>query len=704
LSHRSLFSVTPVLALALFARPAPTADIDPLWASLCGFGYGHHIAFTRPLASILPTATCSPIPSGFTELPSVGTGGDTSVSLQIGYDADTQRLCYVSTSLPEAPVLRVGAGHSLSFTLTNTLHDTGTEDTVNCPIDSFEGEGDYCAPKTQFVEKPGRDGGYFPLEANQAETADGSSNLHVHGMFVPPRACQDEVLRTTVAAANYGPPTPLQPCQTTGDSITYTYQLAKDHPAGLYWYHSHRHGTTEQETQMGLAGAIVVEDAGDAWRASIGVTDEVLLVTDTPVKGCLNGVSCDVAVHPRKQRGAGAGPAGVAAPAVVAADSGTPVLDPRIDQVNQAGCADGATDANGGTELWTLKLNGAAVPESGSSFPPDSELLAKTMQPGQRQMFRLVNGAADSFLEPQLVLSQNGVQTVLPLEVFARDGVGLADSAGKRHFGMFDVANSPLVVPPAGRLEFVVHAPPAGATLYLQTAQFAPGCGGNLYPARRLLLISASGTPVDPGPADDHDLLEHTPGMAHYLATLNAPPSVHRTFVFSEYPRGFTYDTTRWLSGPPTTADYDPSQTDFFITETAADDGSVDPRKIALRPFLMNGPPQVVVHLHGQDSVTEQWTVENSTLEAHAFHMHQIHFRDVTSGSSDPDQEPILDTDTVPPAALVGDVATGYPGAPGWLVLNMTFTKQDIGEFAFHCHIMEHEDNGMMGRIKVVAD
>jgi FtsP/CotA-like multicopper oxidase with cupredoxin domain len=36
--------------------------------------------------------------------------------------------------------------------------------------------------------------------------------------------------------------------------------------------------------------------------------------------------------------------------------------------------------------------------------------------------------------------------------------------------------------------------------------------------------------------------------------------------------------------------------------------------------------------------------------------------------------------------------------------LRMTFTTADIGEFVFHCHILEHEDNGMMGKIKVVAD
>jgi FtsP/CotA-like multicopper oxidase with cupredoxin domain len=327
------------------------------------------------------------------------------------------------------------------------------------------------------------------------------------------------------------------------------------------------------------------------------------------------------------------------------------------------------------------------------------------MQPGQRQIFRLVNAAADSFVAPQLVLERNGVETVQKLEVFARDGVGLADAQGKRHFADFDVAKGQFIVPPASRVEFVVHAPPVGATLYLQSAQVLPGCGGNAYPARRLLKIAAAGRAVPPGAPDDSDLLAGTPSLQPYLSTLGTTATVHRTFVFAEYSRGFTYGLTRWLSGPPTIADYDPTQVDFYITEVAADDGEVDPARTAMIPF--NGhtlAPQVVVHLHGRQSVTEEWLVENSTLEIHAFHMHQIHFRDITVASANPDLQPLLDVLNLPAAPLVGDVATGTPGAPGFVRLRMTFTRADIGEFVFHCHILEHEDNGMMSKIQVVAD
>jgi len=699
----SSLAVVPLMASLLV--PGASGS-DGLFGYICRSKATRTAAHVRP-ATTLPLAHCSPVPTGFQELPSVGTGGDVSVDLSIAYDQNTDRLCYSSIGLPAAPVIHVGVGHQLSIQLTNTLQDTGTDNEANCPIQVFGGSP--CLPELHFAAAPGPDGSFYPIEANQSHEADGMSNLHVHGLFVSPLPCSDEVLESGVYPANWeGPVTMTAGCQTTPWTLTYTYSLPADHPAGLYWYHSHRHGESEQETQMGLAGAIVVEDAGDAWRRSIGVTDEVLVIDDKPQVGCVEGITCDALVQKRQPNKAAARAKARAAEPVPAYSNG-PILDLRIDQVDQAGeCAAGATGSGeaGGTQLWTLTLNGAAVAENADgSFPADSQVLTKTMQPGQRQIFRMVNASADSFVAPRLTLVRGRFSTVLPLEVFARDGVGLANAAGTRHLGHFDVAHKPFIVPPAGRVEFVVHAPPPGAKLYLDSGTVYPGCGGKGYPARRLLLITPSGSPVDPGAWDDTDLLQNTPSLAPYFATLAAAPTVHRTIVLAEYTRGFTYGVTDWLDGTPGPGDYNADQTDFYIPVVASNDGEVDRSETALVPFTADtSAPQVTVHLHGQQSVTETWLVENSTLEIHAFHMHQIHFRDVTAGGTNLDDQPILDTVTVPAAPLVGDVATGHPGAPGWVKLRMTFTTQDIGEFVFHCHILEHEDNGMMAKIAVVAD
>jgi FtsP/CotA-like multicopper oxidase with cupredoxin domain len=651
-----------------------------------------------------PLAKCGPAPTSFHQLPSVGGDGNTSVALTIGYDASADRLCYTTPSLPEAPVIRVGAGHRLTIKLTNSLRDTetGQHQPINCPIELF-GEISTCETRPHLAEQPGADGKYYPLMANEAHAADGTTNLHVHGLFVSPQPCSDEVLQTAIYPANWNASVAeTKGCQTAPDTLTYTYDLPDYHPAGLYWFHTHRHGQAEHATQMGLVGTIVVEDKGDAYRRTIGVTDEVLIVDDTPNVGCVSGPVCDIKQPVRapqiRTEADELQPDAASAP-------NAPKLDPRIDQINQGACTYGAKNNAGGTELWTLTLNGAPVPEhANGTFPADSELLSKTMKPGERQIFRLANTSANSFVAPKLVLKEKGKETVQPLEVFARDGVGLADAAGRRHLTKFDVAKTSFIVPPASRLEFVVHAPPRGATLYLQSDQVNPGCGGNAYPARRLLKITSAGNEVSPGQPNDEDLLTETPSLAPYLATLTAKPTVHRTFVLAEYGRAFTYSVTKWPDGKPASTDSNPNLTDFYIPEVASDDGEVDPKKTTLQPFLDTETPQVIVHLHGKESVTEEWLVENSTLEIHAFHMHQIHFRDVTTPSNDLDIQPLLDTITVPAAKLVGSISGGHPGQPGWVRLQMTFTKADIGEFVYHCHILEHEDSGMMGKVRVVAD
>jgi len=356
--------ITALGFLALFATPiaASTAtdrseDLVRLLGRICSTGGEDSNQLIDPttLAQI-PTAKCGAQPTSFASLPSLGDGGDLSVDFRIGYDHDTKRLCFNTLHLPQAPVLRVGVGHTLTVKINNTLHDTGIK---NCPIDTFGSEG-YCLPKPVFAESPGPDGDFYPIMAQEAHIADGITNLHVHGLFVPPLPCSDDVITSAIYPANWPLKTELTPsCQSQANSLTYTYQLPPDHPAGAYWYHTHRHGEAEHQTQMGLVGAIVVEDKGDRYRKSIGVTDEVLLVTDIPNVACLIGVNCDAKIPPRRQ------PHGeLAREAARASGTQTPisqntapssnpnVLDPRIDQLNQAGeCAQGASDNTGGTEL-----------------------------------------------------------------------------------------------------------------------------------------------------------------------------------------------------------------------------------------------------------------------------------------------------------------------------------------------------------------
>jgi suppressor of ftsI len=91
----------------------------------------------------------------------------------------------------------------------------------------------------------------------------------------------------------------------------------------------------------------------------------------------------------------------------------------------------------------------------------------------------------------------------------------------------------------------------------------------------------------------------------------------------------------------------------------------------------------------------EEWTVRNVTGEHHVFHIHQTDFLVTESNGERNDIGKVMDTVNVPFARN---------GRPGEVKLIMPFLKERIaGRFVFHCHILEHEDGGMMANINVQA-
>jgi FtsP/CotA-like multicopper oxidase with cupredoxin domain len=84
---------------------------------------------------------------------------------------------------------------------------------------------------------------------------------------------------------------------------------------------------------------------------------------------------------------------------------------------------------------------------------------------------------------------------------------------------------------------------------------------------------------------------------------------------------------------------------------------------------------------------TEEWVIHNASPEWHPFHIHVNDFQPI-SVNGEPIAPHYEDTIPVPPN---GDV-----------VVRMRFLDF-TGKFVYHCHVLGHEDAGMMGVIEVVA-
>ncbi len=85
----------------------------------------------------------------------------------------------------------------------------------------------------------------------------------------------------------------------------------------------------------------------------------------------------------------------------------------------------------------------------------------------------------------------------------------------------------------------------------------------------------------------------------------------------------------------------------------------------------------------------EDWTIRNDTDDMHTFHIHQLAFQVMSLNGQPMPFNGLLDTVVVP--------------VRGELTVRLAFTRPEIvGSFMYHCHVLRHEDKGMMQVIEVV--
>jgi len=205
------------------------------------------------------------------------------------------------------------------------------------------------------------------------------------------------------------------------------------------------------------------------------------------------------------------------------------------------------------------------------------------------------------------------------------------------------VETDTLVLPPGKRVELLIYGPKRG-TYRLQADAFNTGPAGDAYPGQVLATVASSGAAVAP------IALPASFPVVHDLR--DGPIDVRRqiTFADTDDPNVFT------INGRPY---------DHHCIDTLVRLGDI-----------------------------EEWTIANTSQEAHVFHIHQIDFQ-VTAINGVP--QPFVghqDTVSLPPA--IDD------DTPSSVTAILPFTNPVIvGEFVYHCHIVQHADLGMMANILV---
>jgi hypothetical protein len=156
----------------------------------------------------------------------------------------------------------------------------------------------------------------------------------------------------------------------------------------------------------------------------------------------------------------------------------------RVDTQHELGCIDAAT-------VDEISLNGAPVVDGPAQ---DQDLAPLTITAGGTQLWRVLNAATDAFLDLALI---DEAGTPVPVRITARDGAPLTDDSG-RAIGSQPTSEAQLV-PPAGRVEFLVSAPPLGRKVYLVSHAVDTGCTGDAVPERRLGVLTSLPYAADRG-------------------------------------------------------------------------------------------------------------------------------------------------------------------------------------------------------------
>ena len=345
------------------------------------------------------------------------------------------------------------------------------------------------------------------------------------------------------------------------------------------------------------------------------------------------------------------------------------------DQPQVQGLPEGGGNCGEDVPFQDISVNYIPI-DSHATFNPDGSLKSITFTPAvlhmetnETQFWRVTNSTADTILDLQ-VLYDGVPQTLQIVEI---DAVPVNSQDGPQPGKLISATEFRL--PVAGRVGFLIKAPASTVKVaQLFTNNINTGPQGDCDPGRPIFNIVLTGdSDLAAATADDRVPVSAalSTSQQKFGGLSNTMVSTKRVFQFSEIQPG-----------------------EFFITQVSAG----QPRQV----FDNNNPPAVIT----TQGAIEQWTIQNVAQENHEFHQHQIHFKvlaqnnyEINGNPSTPaDNGQFLDMIEVP---FWDNVKNPNPSQVPAAVLLMDFRGMDIGQFVYHCHILSHEDLGMMATIQV---
>lgn len=498
-----------------------------------------------------------------------------------------------------------------------------------------------------------------------------STNLHSHGLWISPTGNSDNVLIT------------IRPKV----AFEYEYNIPATHPAGTFWYHPHLHGSTALQVSSGMAGALIINGArppvrqpdgkvktGDIdtlLRSDTGAAFKERLVLFQQVQYACRDADGQIKV---KKNAAGEVIAWVCDPNDVGTIEGVLGSGTGYDQFGPSSWAQSGRYTS---------INGKIMPMFEDAVAGHVERW-RNIHAGVRNtinlQFRPMRASANplsltSIAQHDKWIAQNCAAAPLPQWEIASDGLTHGQIIRKDQN----------VLQPGYRSDVLMVFPTAGTYCVIDAAAKANATVGNLAESRQLLgVVRVSGEQTVTS-----DLQAYLTRQLQIAAQRWMPADVKQTV---------TEDLARDL------------RTEAFVPHATITEAELTPNSgqhvefnIAGGQFMVDGKPyspdDARELILGQ---VEEWTL-TSLAGSHPFHIHVNPFQVVKIlNPQGVDVSVTGEADDPQYANLKGTWKDTLFVKQGYKLFVRTRYERYIGEYVLHCHILDHEDQGMMQNVQVL--
>lgn len=553
-----------------------------------------------------------------------------------------------------------------------------------------------------------------------------TTNLHTHGLHVSPAGNSDNVLIDVAPQTEF----------------PYEINIPSDHPAGTFWYHAHRHGSTAMGVASGASGILVIrgtrryaaptpthpqqqadidtvlhDSRGKRFREKLFLFQQIPYACFSNPPGASGGPWQEIFTWSKEGNG---------------------LYDANSDSSDENGPANARwkcpkPDATnfasiGVIENFGLQLFSSTIWDTNGRFTSINGIVQPTItiRAGEIERWRFLHAGIHDTINLQVVraVKTNNViadsalagdrveqkatlkeacsspekNTLIPQFEIAVDGLTRKQI---RKIG-FDAEAPSNYLQPGYRSDVLMVFPKDGDYCLMdqpappsERAQAGKGGQGPSYPQLLAYIHVRGGKPV---PGNLERYVEQTLAEAN----LDLPVRVREQLGSG--------DISPWAPflelPPPPAANLEKAAFAIAFPKFQINQQSYDPE---------------VINVTRQVNTSDDWilSVGGKTPEPHIFHIHVNPFEiiDVTRSDDRGNQISIFDKDgrcrkeDPDPQGLENQYCGMYHVfrdtvfvENGYQVRARTYYDRYIGEFVIHCHILDHEDAGMMLNINIVPN